>query len=162
PEIAQVELSQLALELAAWGSSDLRWLDAPPSGALAQGRELLDALGALDGFGRITPFGKDMLAVAMHPRLAAMLMRADDDAGVACDLVALVEARNPMRGAVSDDFRVRVRALEAWRAHDRNAARALGADKGALAAVADAANAWRRRIGARGRDAVSDDALLRA
>src|SRR5690606_14115601 len=46
-EIGQVELSQLALELAAWGSEALRWLDAPPPGALAQARELLQRLGAL-------------------------------------------------------------------------------------------------------------------
>ena len=31
PEIAQVELAQLALELASWGASSLRWLDAPPA-----------------------------------------------------------------------------------------------------------------------------------
>ncbi|HKE49637.1 MAG TPA: ATP-dependent helicase HrpB, partial [Rhodanobacteraceae bacterium] len=163
PEIAQVELSQLALELAAWGSADLRWLDAPPSGALAQGRDLLDALGALDRDGRITALGKRMLAVAMHPRLAAMVMRADSaHAAFACDLVALVEARSPLRGAASDDFRVRVRALEAWRARDRHAAREIGADAGALAAITEAANAWRRRVGVRGADRASEDALLHA
>src|SRR6478672_9070319 len=34
-EIAQVDLSALALELAAWGSGELRWLDTPPAGTLA-------------------------------------------------------------------------------------------------------------------------------
>ena len=38
PEIAQVELSQLVLELKAWGSENLDWLDPPPAGAYAQGR----------------------------------------------------------------------------------------------------------------------------
>jgi ATP-dependent helicase HrpB len=146
PEIASVELSQLALELAAWGSSDLRWLDAPPPGAFAQGRDLLDALGALDRDGRITDLGRRMLALGMHPRLAAMVLRADArDVAAACDLVALVEARSPLRGAPTDDFRVRVRALDAWRARDRAAARDVGADSGALAAIAQAGDMWKRR-----------------
>jgi ATP-dependent helicase HrpB len=158
PEIAQVELSQLALELAAWGSDTLRWLDAPPPGALAQGRDLLDALGALDRDGRITPLGKRMLEVAMHPRLAAMVVRADSrEVALACDLVALVEARSPLRGAAAgiDDFRVRVRALAAWRTRDRAAARESGVDAGALAAIAQAADAWRRRAGVKSRDSES-------
>ncbi|WP_040147937.1 hypothetical protein, partial [Xanthomonas citri] len=44
-EITQVELTGLALELAAWGSSALRFVDAPPSGALAAAHELLQRLG---------------------------------------------------------------------------------------------------------------------
>jgi ATP-dependent helicase HrpB len=149
PEIAQIELSQLALELAAWGSTAVRWLDAPPSGALAQARDLLDALGALDREGRITALGRRMLDAGMHPRLAAMVMRAEPaDVALACDLVALVESRSPLRGNVSgvDDFRRRVSALTAWRARDRAATRDFDADIGALAAIAQAADAWRRRI----------------
>jgi ATP-dependent helicase HrpB len=161
PEIAQVALSQLALELAAWGSTDLRWLDAPPPGAFAQGRDLLDALGALDRAGRITALGQRMRAAAMHPRLAAMIAHADDaHAGFACDLAALVEARNPLRGVPTDDFRARVRALVAWRTRDRAAARDAGADTGALASIAQLADAARRRLGIRGTS--THDDLLRA
>jgi ATP-dependent helicase HrpB len=151
PEIAQVELSQLALELAAWGSSQLRWLDAPPPGALAQARDLLDALGALDRDGRIAPLGRRMLDLALHPRLAAMIVRAEaGDIGYASDIAALVEARNPLRGVATDDFRVRLRALDAWRARDRAAAREIGADAGALAAIAQAGDALRRRASPEG------------
>ncbi|MGB6142919.1 MAG: helicase-related protein, partial [Rhodanobacter sp.] len=62
-EIAQAELSGLALELAAWGvtaadGGDLAWLDPPPPGALAQARELLQALDALDRDARITALGR--------------------------------------------------------------------------------------------------------
>ncbi len=165
PEIAQVELSQLALELAAWGSADLRWLDAPPPGAFAQGRDLLDALGALDRDGRITALGRRMRAAAMHPRLAAMIVRADAaHAAFACDLAALVEARNPLRGASagSDDFRSRARALTAWRTRDRAAARDIGADTGALASIAQIADASRRRLGVRSAHATPPDELLHA
>jgi ATP-dependent helicase HrpB len=151
PEIAEVELSQLALELAAWGSSQLRWLDPPPPGALAQARDLLDALGALDRDGRIAPLGRRMLDLALHPRLAAMIVRAEAGAaGYACDIAALVEARSPLRGVATDDFRVRVRALDAWRARDRAVAREVGADAGALAAIAQAGDALRRRASREG------------
>ncbi|WP_157795348.1 hypothetical protein, partial [Xanthomonas vasicola] len=53
-EITQVELAGLALELAAWGSTALRFVDAPPSGALAAAHELLQRLGALTAGGGIT------------------------------------------------------------------------------------------------------------
>jgi ATP-dependent helicase HrpB len=160
PEIAQVELAQLALELASWGSSSLRWLDAPPTGALGQARDVLDALGALDRDGRVTALGRRMLDLAMHPRLAAMTL-ASGDVALACDLVALVEARNPTRGAPSDDFRARVRALDAWRRRVSDAP----ADRQALAAIAQAADAWRRRVRSDAnvtRNATSRDADLLA
>jgi len=152
PEIAQAELAPLALELAAWGSDDLRWLDPPPTGPFAQARDLLDTLGALDRDGRITALGRRMLGAGMHPRLAAMIARASgQEVALACDIAALIEARNPLRGADArnDDFRVRVRAIEAWQSRDRTAARNLGADAGALAVIAQAANAARRRAGVR-------------
>ncbi|MGI4760748.1 MAG: ATP-dependent helicase HrpB [Janthinobacterium lividum] len=52
PEIHTADLSGLVLELALWGASDptsLRWLDVPPAAAVAQARELLVRLGALEG-----------------------------------------------------------------------------------------------------------------
>jgi ATP-dependent helicase HrpB len=152
PEIAQVELSQLALELAAWGSDALAWLDPPPPGALAQARELLQTLDAFDAAGHITATGRRMLRLGMPPRLGAMVlhgtMRGGAEATLACAVAALVEGRNPLRGEVArnDDFRVRVAALDAWRARDHGALRAAGADSGALAAIAQVCDATRRRL----------------
>ncbi|WP_441610039.1 ATP-dependent helicase HrpB [Dyella sp. 2RAB6] len=151
-EIAQAELSGLALELAAWGitaqGGSLPWLDPPPSGALAQARELLIALGALDASTRITPLGRRMLELGAAPRLAAAAMRAPAELhALVADLLALMEARSPLRGeqARSDDFRARVDALHAWR--DRRTAGARGgADTGALAAIEQASKGWRRRL----------------
>ena len=151
-EITQVELSALALELAVWGSSDLRWLDAPPAGALASARELLLLLGALAADSRVTPLGRAMHAAGAAPRLAAAVLRAPASLrALACDLVALVEARNPLRGdsGRNDDFRVRHAALSAYRS-DRRAARQAGADPAALAALEQAARSWRQRFDVRG------------
>src|SRR3546814_18879761 len=53
PEIAQLDLAPLALELAAWGSAALRFSDPPPVGALAAGRALLHRqIGRASGRGR--------------------------------------------------------------------------------------------------------------
>jgi ATP-dependent helicase HrpB len=150
PEIAQVELSGLALELAAWGSDALDWLDRPPAGALAQARDLLAALGALDGDGRLAPLGRDLLRLGASPRLGAAVMRATGaERALACDVAALIEARNPLRGEAgrSDDLRPRQAALSAWRVRDHGAVRAAGADAAALGAIVQAADAWRRRAG---------------
>ncbi|WP_130617256.1 ATP-dependent helicase HrpB [Dyella amyloliquefaciens] len=155
-EIVQAELSGLALELAAWGitagsGSDLPWLDAPPAGAMAQARDLLTQLGALAADGRITALGREMLELGATPRLGAAALRAAAELrALVADLLALMEARSPLRGehARSDDFRARVNALHAWR--DRHTAGArTGADAGALAAIEQASKGWRRRLDVR-------------
>jgi ATP-dependent helicase HrpB len=142
PEIAQVELAGLALELAAWGNSALRFVDAPPPGALGAARDLLRRLGALDG-DAITPVGKRMLALGTHPRLAAMLLAPQDDGerALACDLAALLEARDPLRSR-SDALADRWQALSAFRAGRTP----VDANRSALAAIDAAAKQWRRRL----------------
>ncbi|MFA0924111.1 ATP-dependent helicase HrpB [Xanthomonas fragariae] len=142
-EITQVELAGLALELAAWGSTALRFVDAPPSGALAAAHELLQRLGALSDNGGITALGRRMLALGTHPRLAAMLAQAGDTAHVAlaCDLAALLEARDPLRQG-GDGLAARWRALAAF----RQGRSANDANRGALAIIDSAAKQWRRRL----------------
>ena len=145
PEIAQVELASLALELAAWGNAGLRFLDPPPPGAMAAARDLLRRLEALDAGGAITATGRRMLALGTHPRLAAMLLAARDEGerALACDLAALVEARDPLR-AREDDWRARWRALAAFRRGRVDA----DMHRATLAAIEAAAKQWRRRLGA--------------
>ena len=98
-EILEADLAPLALDLAAWNVADpqqLRWLDPPPQAPYEQARELLRSLDALDADGRITPGGRDMLELRMHPRLAHMLLRAAD-LGLqdeACNLAALLSERD--------------------------------------------------------------------
>ncbi|AFC84619.1 ATP-dependent helicase HrpB [Frateuria aurantia] len=152
PEIAQVELSTLALELAAWGSSQLSWLDTPPAGAMAQARDLLGQLGALDAAGRITAQGRRMLALGAPPRLAAAVLQAPErQQALVADVLALMESRSPLRGeaARTDDFRPRLAALHGWR--DRRSGRGglADADIPALAAIEQLSKGWRQRLGCR-------------
>lgn len=143
-EIAQVELSGLALELAAWGAAELRFVDPPPRGALAAGVDLLKSLAALDARGSITTFGKRMLALGTHPRLAAMLLAPDQpsETALACDLAALIEARDPLKGPRRDDVAARWQALAAF----RSGRTPPEASRSALAAIDQQAKAWRRRL----------------
>ena len=101
PEIEVADLSGLALELALWGSdgSDLAFLTPPPAPALAEARALLRGLGALDAEGRITPHGRALAALPLHPRLGHMLVTAGP---AAAPLAALLAERDPLRGAPAD------------------------------------------------------------
>lgn len=142
-EITQVELAGLALELAAWGSTALRFVDPPPRGAFGAAQDLLRRLEALDAGNAITERGRRMLALGTHPRLAAMLLSAQDDTNtaLACDLAALLEARDPLRTR-SDAVAERWRALAAFRSGRTPA----DGSRGALAAIDAASKQWRRRL----------------
>jgi ATP-dependent helicase HrpB len=104
PEIAEADLAPLALELACWGASDaatLAWLDPPSPPRLAQARELLQRLDALDARGQVTPAGRAMARLAAHPRLAHMMLRAQPLGlgSLACELAALLSERDPLRAS---------------------------------------------------------------
>ena len=111
PEILEADMAPLCLELAAWGvasPASLRWLDEPPAEAVRQGTELLHRLDALDRQGRITPLGRAMVRLPLHPRLAHMVIRAAR-MGLgrpSCLLAALAGERDPLR---RDDVDARLR-----------------------------------------------------
>ena len=124
PEITQVDLAGLALELAAWGTpvEELRWADAPPPRTLHQAVELLVRLDALTEDGRLTARGRRMLALPLHPRLARMVAGADDaDGSLACVVAALLDERDVFRGRPDElpsDLALRVGAV-CGQYHDR-------------------------------------------
>lgn len=96
PEIRTTDLTRLALELACWGTPDgtgLDWWDPPPRGALAAGRTVLTALGALDATGAVTERGRRISGVGLHPRLARALLdgAAAVGATAAAEVVALLD-----------------------------------------------------------------------
>ncbi len=100
PEIIEADLSGLALDLSVWGTEAgaLLWLDPPPPAHLAQARDLLTRLGALAA-DRITPVGRAMAQLGVHPRLARMLLAARGTVTIrmACDLAALLTERDFVR-----------------------------------------------------------------
>ncbi|HEV2642524.1 MAG TPA: ATP-dependent helicase HrpB, partial [Candidatus Elarobacter sp.] len=121
PEILQTDLAALALQLAAAGISDpaeLRWLDAPPAAPYSQARQLLQDLEALDARGVVTAHGRRMADIGAHPRIAHMLLRAQalGLGAIACDVAALLDERDIVRGANGPpdaDVRARIDAIQA-------------------------------------------------
>lgn len=95
-EIVLADLTPLALELAAWGADadELRWIDPPKPSSLRHAEELLNELGALDK--TITPHGRAVLSLGLHPRLAHMILRGRGEAleGEAIVLAALLSERD--------------------------------------------------------------------
>jgi ATP-dependent helicase HrpB len=128
PEIAQADLASLALEIAQWGTplEDLPFLQPPPPAALAQARELLVRLGALDREMKITDLGRAMLQAPVHPRLAKMIVASPDEVRpLACLVAALIDERDIVRGSLDDkpvDLAVRI-ALVIGDSHDERADR---------------------------------------
>jgi len=150
PEIRDADLAPLVLELAQWGVRDaqqLSWLDPPPVAAQAQARDLLRRLGALDEHERITAHGKAMAQLALHPRLAHMLLRAQQWklGGVACDLAALLSERDVMKGAGSardGDVRTRLELLR----RATHSAGGSSVDSAALQRVTQSSRQWQKNL----------------
>lgn len=127
PEICASDLCSLALDLALWGVHDpsaLSWLDLPPTAALAEGRELLKALGALDHKGFITEVGRKLALLPLHPRLAHLVTEGQrvGHGALACDIAALLTERDVFAAASSraiqstdSDMLDRIEFLAAWR-----------------------------------------------
>lgn len=80
PEIRRVDLTSAVLQIRGWGCADptdFGWFESPPAAALQRADLLLGRLGAVDQSG-LTPLGRRMLRVPLHPRLARMLVAAHD------------------------------------------------------------------------------------
>ena len=153
PEILEVDLAALALELANWGVNEpatLAWLDPPPPGALAQARALLTDLEALDGQGRITPVGRTLAELPTHPRLAHLLRRGVElgQGSLAADIAALLEERDLLRGdhPSGSDLTARLAALSAFRCEGRSGAQRWAADPAVCARIEQIARRWRELL----------------
>lgn len=96
PEITSADLTSLALSLAVWGTRDaasLRWLSAPPAQSLSHARNVLQNLGAIDAQYSVTERGRALAQLPVHPRLGAMILRAQEFglSGLACDVASVLE-----------------------------------------------------------------------
>jgi ATP-dependent helicase HrpB len=117
PEILQVDLTPLVLDLALWGNDNINsfsWMDVPPSSAINHAKELLIQLGAVDDKGILTPHGKAMSRFGLHPRLAHMLIRAKTlDLSYEASLLALLVTEKDIyhQSFGSADLRERINIL---------------------------------------------------
>ncbi len=159
PEILEADLASLALDLALWGTdvNDLKFLDPPPAAHLAQARDLLVALGALDIHGRTTPLAAPMGSMGLHPRLARMLLgaRRGESARVASRLAAILSERDFARsrpGERNASLEARLDLL------DGRAVTGLEVDRGAVTRVRRLAGLFEREAG--GGDIDADVGLL--
>jgi ATP-dependent helicase HrpB len=112
PEILEADLSSLLLTCLLWGEADparLPFLDPPPQAALAEARERLSRLEAVDPDGRITPHGRAIAAIPLEPRLAHMLVeaKARGFGRIAAEAAALLTERG--LGGNDPDLEVRHR-----------------------------------------------------
>jgi ATP-dependent helicase HrpB len=128
PEMLVSDLSSLVLELGVWGvkdPADLSWLDPPPAASWESAKRLLFDLGALDAKGGVTPVGRSMARLPLHPRLARLLQRAAElgCTHLGADLSALLSERDIFRRTPSgsrvqgegSDLSERLDVLRQWR-----------------------------------------------
>ncbi len=147
-EITQADLTPLALDIAAWGTpaGELSFLDAPPQRTLAMAHDTLAMLYLIDDSGAVTPLGREVLRLPVHPRLGTMVARNSDEprrGWLACVVAALLEERDILRGrpdTLPADLAMRVRVVLDIERHDQ-------ADRGALQRVRNAADDIARRTG---------------
>ncbi|HEX3181579.1 MAG TPA: ATP-dependent helicase HrpB [Beijerinckiaceae bacterium] len=143
PEILDVDLSGLVLDLAHWGVRNplaLAWLDPPPMPAWNEACALLRRLGALDEQGAITEAGRRVRDLPLPPRLARMVIEAatHGQAEEAARIAALLSERG-LAGS-STDLADRLERLARDRSPRAAAVRRLAA--GWARAAASAAPEW--------------------
>ncbi|MFB8027625.1 MULTISPECIES: ATP-dependent helicase HrpB [unclassified Streptomyces] len=140
PEIKVADLAAFALQTACWGDPDasgLALLDPPPAGAMGAAREVLGAVGAVDGAGRATARGVRMSRLGLHPRLARALLDGADEVGGrrAAEVVALLSEEPPRE--YGDDLAHALRTARRggdgyaarWRQEVRRLTLSLGSSK---------------------------------
>jgi ATP-dependent helicase HrpB len=99
PEIARLDLAEVLLTLRALGVSDpvdFDWLTPPPVASVTVADQLLRRLGAVDDGGALTARGRRMLRFPAHPRLARLLVAAEElgVGGEGATLAALIGERD--------------------------------------------------------------------
>lgn len=153
PEIRRMDFTESALALRAMGVTKLdtfSFFEAPAPASLEAADGLLHSLGAIDAQGALTWTGKRLLQFPLHPRLARLVVEAEN-LGVARDGAALAALLG------EKDIRLETRArfgagggasahaqsgpsdllelLERYEQGQRGGARAAGLDPGAVSSV---------------------------
>lgn len=127
PELLEADLTALVLDMKAWGKQEIRsmtWLTPPPAGTLALAEKTLEAIDAIAD-GNLTDHGKEIHQVPCHPRIAHMLIFAKrlNQLGLATDIAAILEERDPLPADSGVDLNLRIEALRRFRSRGVNMAR---------------------------------------
>lgn len=130
PEMLTADLAPLVLGLARWGTTDpasLQWLDLPPEASVSAARRTLEALGALDEQGRITPRGEQLAHLPLDPQGAAtVLFGAEHGAAENAARLALLLQERGLGGS-GEDLEQRLSRWNADRGSRSDASRKLAA-----------------------------------
>ena len=129
PEIEQADLSSLMLDMAKWGVIDpneLNWLSPPPRKNVIKANQLLHEIEALEN-NRITDHGKRLNKLPTHPRIAHMLVKAEEEGqlALATDIAPLFEEKDPLPQEPGIDINIRIEALRRYR-RDKVGQKSLG------------------------------------
>lgn len=120
PEIETSDLSPLVLEMAIWGIPNVYnmvWLTPPPKSHVKQARETLHYIDALDR-NKVTPHGKKIHQLPCNPRIAHMLLMAEQlqQDALATDIAAVIEEKDPLTiKEAGVDINERIEALRRFR-----------------------------------------------
>lgn len=119
PEILEADLTSLMLDLACWGITninELTWLTTPPKSSIENAKKTLHELQALEN-SVVTQHGKEMNQLPCHPRIAHMLISAkrENSLGLATDIAALLQERDPLNEEAGIDLNIRIEALRRHR-----------------------------------------------
>jgi ATP-dependent helicase HrpB len=179
PEIARVDLAGPALQLLAWGETDLvafGWLESPDPAALDAASHLLRRLGATDEHG-VTPLGRILARLPVHPRLGRLLVEGHRRGYLreAALIAALLSERDPFpraahregaRRSSRSDLLDRLDALQAFERREGSADDRLnpGAARLVLRARDQLEDLGQRELGRAGEAGEDDreEALLRS
>ena len=117
PEIEQADLTSLVLDLQN-GEFKMRtnfWVTPPPFGNVHT-KKLLEDLGAIEN-GKITPHGIELHKIPTHPRIAQMMVQAEEigQLGLATDIAPLLEEKDPLPPNSGIDINLRIEALRRYR-----------------------------------------------
>lgn len=120
PEIETADLAPVLLEVAAWGGTEisrLPWVTPPAAGHLEQARSLLRELGLISEGDNITALGRRVALLPCHPRVATMLVMAENERmkALAADIAALLEEKDPLDDSVGTDINIRITELRSAR-----------------------------------------------
>ncbi len=102
PELTRSDLSESLLLLSSLGVTHFEsfsWFEAPPPRVLHQAREFLIALGALSADGTLSPDGRRLRELPVHPRIAKLLLVGEklQVPRMAAELAALLSEKSSRR-----------------------------------------------------------------